>query len=1407
MISKEKLESEEQNELKNQSIKKFDDLVVDEYISEYVSKQDFNLSNIDSEFLNKHKILFLREYPQVREDFSKLEKSIDWKTNDEKLLALLEKNFEKSYTIKHDLLESVKTTYSKNFEFLENEKKVLDAKLSKLWLNELKKIATFKSFQEKFLIETKIVKNINEITKRPNWDDKVLSILWDFEKIQFNSDEDKIKFFRLFERYEYWSDIYLEDVEIALKYIDWDDKETKKRDLLNYFIEKISIKTLRDASLIWWKNSIISEDEINNKKDSIIDKYKAIYPSLKLERKDLDEDLIFIDSTEKINVDWIIENLLAEAIFQDLNQIKKDTINENFKNSILSKLIPEWYNDDINNSFIDYIKQSPIDWVSSIENLKWENYMVYETKKADWTIHRMFQKIESVDWWTSLYSKSINLRNLTNTYWISLDTTWISKDITYENFYEFLHTPEYAEEKWEEVKIKFLTKKELDDYLDWNKVSKIENAKETLSLEDLKNKIDAIDPAWANKDITVTKPQALTSFFVWNPGDKDYWYFSILDIQWGNITLSSKDYKTWKNEELSFNDFIAAFEQKDAKRWNFIWNRDSFIWEFLKMKSFDWKFEYKDWKLLEKVNSWEEARELEYLTNSEWNTIKIEEFGSSHVTICTWDLKEEKSKDWKSTKRTMSLSNPIRISYEDFYTYVNNVKSEKEDYNPFFKEEKEDNLNEVKDIKRWVSLGKALLSFYCISDITTGLAMIPKTIEESLKQGSSIRSAKFALAMWWVLPDSIRLQLQSNVEAQEKKEMEALIWKWWVLDSSDFIPLLRQIILNASSEEYEKEAALVFILKKYWVLYGKWFKDLKWTFIWYRAMWGEPGDETYVKYKKECEEWGIPFTEEYLIEALLKRQAKWELNPKRRSKFAKDYGWYINSWISEEKKDWEWKAGALLTTDARIAYALWEFKNQTYYNGIWALKKIWSKWWSSRQMNALPFIITSSWLTQSLTQDALDEYFSIAYSKPYSAIAFSKTQQDIDLYNRVSLKLAKTISNEAFEMLDSALKKDKEYEKVDALANFWKIHWDALTKKLSINQDPIIFLEKDKDPDYKDYYKKIQGVFLDDRYRVEKDALEDWVYNYDTGSFFLFWWDILGWPFFDKTWFSISSDDFSENNQWRMILMQYRNAYKDIAKLKMDDNWKKEVFKYYYKTMETFIHKKYKNNFDRAMKTTSVSAIHVKLKSSLWFEMYNFPDAAWNPNYASSSSYDKWLDEQWETYQNRYIKKNEVIKEKSNAQILKEEKADIENEVFEILSGKKKIIKNEEEVKNQTNSKKQKAGDKSIKEEKINELNDDELEEREDECNYYMDILKKSKNWSPEQINVVEKILNDELWSVPKKQWPGYISTHPFYKKKASWKLIDWKIDDNNCTIILPAWNWSIVIKDWKITYTNWPKK
>jgi hypothetical protein len=207
------------------------------------------------------------------------------------------------------------------------------------------------------------------------------------------------------------------------------------------------------------------------------------------------------------------------------------------------------------------------------------------------------------------------------------------------------------------------------------------------------------------------------------------------------------------------------------------------------------------------------------------------------------------------------------------------------------------------------------------------------------------------------------------------------------------------------------------------------------------------------------------------------------------------------------------------------------------------------------------------------------------------------------------------------------------------------------------------------------------------------------------------------------------------------------------------------------------------------MKTTSVSAVHVKLKSSLWFEMYNFPESAWNPNYASTNTYDKWLDEQWETYQNRYIKKNEVIKEKSNFQLLKEEKTSIENEVFDILDWKKKIVK--------TDSKKSNTSNPSNQE---NELDEEILEEKEEEYNENIDLLKISKNWSPEQKKLVKDILDDWFWKFTKKNKDSKTYKHPFYwEMKIS--LINWKIDDNNCTIMLPAWNWSIIIKDWKITY------
>ncbi|MDD4152066.1 MAG: hypothetical protein PHR68_05610, partial [Candidatus Gracilibacteria bacterium] len=618
------------------------------------------------------------------------------------------------------------------------------------------------------------------------------------------------------------------------------------------------------------------------------------------------------------------------------------------------------------------------------------------------------------------------------------------------------------------------------------------------------------------------------------------------------------------------------------------------------------------------------------------------------------------------------------VSYEDLYAYINENSLE------VFMEDKEDKPDEVKDVKRGFSIGKAWMKFYSVSDIVTGLAMLPKTIEESLKRGNSIKSAQFALAFGGLLPDSIKLQLQSNVEAQEKKEMETLIGKWSVLDSKDFIPLLKKIILNASSEEYEKEAAMVFFLQKYGVLYGKGFKELKGSFIWYKAMGGTPNDATYKEYKKYCLDGKIPFTEEGLIETLLTKQATGELKPKRRSKFAKDYGGYIKKGIADEKDDGEKKAGALLTTEGRINYAIGELQNGTYHNGIGSLKKIWEKGGTAKEMYTIPFLMTASGASQSLTQDALNDYHSLSFTRVFSAIQFSKTQDDINLYNRVILKLANSIGQDAYKKLDGALKESAEHEKIAELNKVWGEYGDQMIKKLNINEDPEIFLKKDEDSDFKLYYEKIGKVYGDTGFQTNKGDLQDGVYNHNHSSPFSF----LGKKYLDK-FVSIDPQTGSiKGDDGKIVFRNTIAGYKNIAKLKINEEEKKKIFEFYYDSIAGRLSSTYSRVLAKdsrlfELENASGSGLLKEMKKDygiLLFQGHN----------AKGKTKKEFLEERWQDYKNRYMygnttqaTKNDVLKERENIF------GDVEN----ILAGKNKkkgIGEQTSFSENQTNTSKKK---------------------------------------------------------------------------------------------------------------------
>lgn len=1244
-----------------------------------------SLSQIDEEFLENKKNEFIKSNDNLREDFISLEDN----EKDTKLKEIIEKKFQKNFIEKENLINWLEKTLVNAFVLSDQNKLDLKTLIKKESIENLKKISLFKSMQERFLLDSKIYKNAQDIKYREDTTDKLAEVLWNIANEILKSsdlDEEKIKILEFINSFSSLNLIDESHIENVFSYLidKWLKKEAAL--LLNHFISKISLKNIRKY---WLK----SKEELENIKEKIIKEYKQINPNLKIEIGDLDEDKIFIDDF------WDIKDLkntdFAYLIVKEINKLKEDTIKQNYENSILRYLKTEWDNENINNSFIDYIKNNPLKWVNNIWNLKKGSYLIFETKKSDWKIHRMIQKVDEVDSWVSLESKAVKLSNYTSSYWV-LKTSNNTKDFLYENFYEFLKLPSLSNEN-EESKIDFLTEEEYRHYKlwetkinwkyekTWEKIQEIEK-EDSLnnSKEDLKAKIDAIDPAWAHLDIT--KPWS-TTFVVWNPWDKDFWYYSIISIDdksipW-KITLSSKDYKTWINETLNFNDFLRAFELKWAKRWEFIWEKEKFAQKFLSMKAFDSKFELKDWKLLEKVEKGEKARKLEYLANSKWEAIKIEEFWLDYVSICTWNLKEETSKDWKTPKRKFSLSYPTRVSYEDFYAYINNIKDEEKDWYKPILEEKEQKPDEIKDVNRKSSIWKSLLSFYCINDIMTWLKMLPTLVEDYLKQWSSIRSAKFALALWKNLPDSVRLQLQSKVESEWKKAVEDLVGKWVTLDSTEFVPIIKKVILNKSSEDFEVEAAMISILKKYWVLYRWQLAEYKWTFVWYKALGGKPNDALYMHTKKAYEAAWKPFTEEALLEELLKIQSlpvyvDWKLNKKRadfgimkkrRSKFGKDYGWYVKTWIDDELKDWRAKTEWMLSVDSVIWYSLWEFSKLAYNNWLGAMDVVWEKWWDIKQMNMIPHIITSTWIAQSLWDSSLNSLFAKSFKKPYPALHFCKTNEDIQTYRNVCRKLVEKMnisSDDKKSFYDSIDDSKNEAKKVEAATKFYGKHWNELMKKLMINQDPVIFLEKDSDPDFKKYYEKLKSLYTSNDYGIEKWWIENWFYNYDTSLPFFTWWT----SFMFKA-YSINTEKWSPANlDTKLLNIELEKWFKGIASLNLNIDDKKKIFEYYFKTTEWLIHWALwgQKNIDAA-KTWKYPFLD-NFKKATCLELFYESTEKW---YQDTKEFKKLMEKQWLLYKSKFIDNSYWEIDLSQFGKEKQVKSEIENEVFDILKWDKKV--------------------------------------------------------------------------------------------------------------------------------------
>lgn len=628
---------------------------------------------------------------------------------------------------------------------------------------------------------------------------------------------------------------------------------------------------------------------------------------------------------------------------------------------------------------------------------------------------------------------------------------------------------------------------------------------ELLWLANLKkfiNKLDEVDPDW--KEIWFEK---------WTFLEKEWYVYEVIwiDTDNCNIQLKSLAWIEWANWELTYEIFYEIFKKDKVKRFIKIYDFQEMIKEKISWWDSKWNnHEIKDWKIIAKNQEYSEKKsdqEVEYLVSDKNNElVKINKISWNQVTVQLWERKnydtmsdkekkdEKIKKDQKWEKITLD-SNKLVLNLNEIDSYI-----KKHELHPDWKVWKTLKQEEVKwewnDFK-W-SIFTKIFNNVSFNELIAWWKIFVEWFKETMKRWNDVHAARFALALWNFLPEDMRQDLLIKVESAESSEMDKALEWLWKIDSEVAIDRIKRWLQNKDTPQYKKEAWLMFMVSKYWLLYAKSpLSGKKWSFLWYESFWGRIGDKLYLDYKKECEEWKIPFTEEILMYKLIWKQCKWAWFNwiKRRWKLYKEYEWKMKQWIEDENAKWLKEANAMRNFADRKNAAKNEFKWWEFNNWLWKYEWAIDRWGSMKDMHELPFMLLFSGTCYLLQNEQLNKFKSFTESWYWWLLftRFLSQTDDMDLFNRTILKISKVFwekDPEKFsDMYEKALKIYNNQnnnnlsiaKKMTEAENFWSEYWEALNRTLlKLNNQNNKYIKTDKvlltnEEDFKDYNNKINS--------------------------------------------------------------------------------------------------------------------------------------------------------------------------------------------------------------------------------------------------------------------------------------------------------------------------------------------
>jgi len=857
------------------------------------------------------------------------------------------------------------------------------------------------------------------------------------------------------------------------KLVNIDDIEINVEDFLKEWNLSNVIKRLKlnkTFSQIYKNiNSIKQENKENNRWPKDIHSFKeSVYNTWKLENPD------FLLKNAFISLDYVKDGNKCSAFYKVIHdwQYKDDDGNIKNDTNITLELrwndktynswdLADWSNWNVTwsyNDFISFVKEwskwkvwkdwKTATWVVSIDNIKcfkYESELIEELEENGVTMDSDssdFKDNDALDAFSNLEKNKIIddllKENKDN------ENYWINWESTNQEIEDFISNDREAQERIKEME------ERLDSY----------------NYDHLIKKLNTFDEEWKDYWLDVS-----TAFI----SKKNYFYVKklnkdeIIDGIKGSITISNS---VWVETTVWFKDFFEIFRDTRCERtWSAKSPDELILW--LKDHISEWNdFKIEWWKILEKDpdeknDNQKDHNYIVWENNFYWdfNLIEVIDISWDQAEIKMWQVKDPEKKDnWdpvnkeeKGKEFFVTEKNSITVNISILESFIKKWKLKPTNL------DKENEVDDLWDIDFKWDLLTRLWNMTSFADIISWSKLAIEWITDILKEGSDIRAAKFAT--WLPLPDSWTDWLKVREDQAGRKRMDDFVEKLEAMDSWDSTELIAKRLLNTNTSESQKEAAMIYMVKKYgWLYTKKALFKYQWKFLWYQALWGRINDDLYKEVKSKAKKSDVSFTEEDLVYSLIAWQCKWRLKPKRRWKLYKELEAIMWGGKKDEWEKWEKDAGKKRNVEDRVHLALDELAGWSYPNAMGALTQVINKWadWDITKLDKVPFVMLFSWLATTFPQDMVDKFKNLSADwRPLPSTFFCMNASKIRLYNDTVMELCKDIHNDwlygdsATILSDAKTVFSKQWspwnnwDKVWAAAAFYEKHGNVISRAMN----------------------------------------------------------------------------------------------------------------------------------------------------------------------------------------------------------------------------------------------------------------------------------------------------------------------------------------------------------------------